>query len=169
MRKTAEYYIEKLGLLPHPEGGFFKETYRSNGIIKKDCLKHGYSGDRTFSTLIYFLLKGKNFSAMHRLKSDEIWHYYDGCSVKIVIINENGVLRKLILGGDLSKRESFQAVIPKNSWFGAELADKNSYALIGCTVSPGFEFEDFEIGKRKDLLIQFPEFEKEIKRLTKNE
>lgn len=169
MIRTAEYYIQKLNLAPHPEGGYFKEIYRSTGVIRADCLAEEYGGNRNFCTSIYFLLKGNNISAMHRLRSDEIWHFYDGCPVQIISINEKGVLNEIILGKDLSKGESFQSVIPKNSWFGAELADKKSFALVGCTVSPGFEFEDFEIGKRKDLLKNFPGFERKIKNLTNAE
>jgi len=166
MDQKAEYYIEKLGLLPHPEGGFYKETYRSGGSINSDCLPQEYKSARNFCTLIYFLLVGNNISAFHRIKSDEIWHFYDGSAVKIIQINEKGELKEILLGKDLLKGETFQAVIPKNSWFGAELADKNSYGLIGCTVSPGFEFEDFEIGKRNGLIIQFPEYRAVIEKLT---
>jgi predicted cupin superfamily sugar epimerase len=166
MNQRAEYYIEKLGLLPHPEGGFFKETYRSSGSIKSDCLPAGYKSGRNFSTLIYYMLAGSNISAFHKLKSDEIWHFYDGSPVKIIRINENRELKETLLGKDLTKGETFQAVIPKNSWFGAELADKNSFGLIGCTVSPGFEYEDLAIGKRDELIKQFPEYRTVIEKLT---
>lgn len=166
MNKKAELYIHKLGLLPHPEGGFFRESYRSAGKINFSSVSSEYRGVRNFCTLIYFLIEGENFSAFHKIKSDEIWHFYDGCAVKIFQINEQKELKKIFLGKDLSKGETLHAVIERNTWFAAELADKNSFALIGCTVSPGFEFEDFELGKRDQLIKQFPEFRQEILNLT---
>ena len=167
MDKKAKYYIEKLKLQEHPEGGYFKEIYRSDEIFSASVLPERYNGGRAFSTSIYFLLEGKNISALHKLQSDEIWHFYDGCPVKIYIITPQGKLEERMIGHNLDNKESLQTVICKHSWFGAELTDKSSFCLIGCTVSPGFDFQDFEMGKRVKLIEQYPEFSEIILRLTK--
>jgi uncharacterized protein len=157
MAKTAEDYIEKLKLKKHPEGGYFSEVYRSEDNIKKEALPDGFSGERSISTSIYFLLEKEELSHFHRIKSDELWHFYDGASVTIHIIDERGGYEKKILGRDIENDESFQIVAPKNCWFGAEVNDKTSYSLIGCTVAPGFDFDDFELAKREELLSRYPE------------
>ena len=167
MDEKVLYYIEKLKLIKHPEGGYFNEIYRSDEMFEASVLPERYIGHRSFSTSIYFLLSGKEISAFHKLKSDEIWHFYDGSAIKIYIITPERKLEERILGNNLSKNESLQTVINKNSWFGAELANKTSYSLVGCTVSPGFDFQDFEIGKREQLLGQYPEFSNIILKLTK--
>ena len=167
MNKKAEYYISKLQLKPHPEGGYFKEVYRSGEIFEAEHLPGRYIGNRAFSTSIYFLLEGGQVSNFHRIKSDELWHFYDGSAVKIYVIEEDGVMRYTSLGSNLEEGEALQAVIKKNSWFAAELKDKNSFSLIGCTVSPGFDFDDFELGSRESLLKQFPDYSEVIKKLTK--
>lgn len=166
MNKKAKKYIEKLQLELHPEGGYYKEIYRSGEIILPDHLPERYKSSRNFSTSIYFLLDGNQVSNFHKLNSDEQWHFYDGSSIRIYVIGSNGKLDKIILGKELGKGESFQTVIKRNSWFGAELIDKNSFALIGCTVSPGFNFGDFEMGNRNDLVLQYPDFKEVIIRLT---
>lgn len=167
MNEKAKYYIDKLKLEKHPEGGYFNEIYRSGEIFTASVLPKRYNGDRVFSTSIYFLLEGRDISAFHKLQSDEIWHFYDGSAIKIYIITPERKLEERVLGNDLNNNESLQIAINKNSWFGAELADRSSYSLIGCTVSPGFDFQDFEIGKRERLLEEFPEFSTTILRLTK--
>ncbi len=157
-----------LQLKLHPEGGYYKEVYRAGELILPDGLPGRYDKPRAFSTSIYFLLEGKQFSAFHRLKTDELWHFYDGSSLRIYMINEENNLHEIILGKDLNNREKFQAVIKKNSWFAAELIDKNSFALIGCTVAPGFEFSDFELGKKDQLLEKYPRYKNLIEQLTKS-
>jgi predicted cupin superfamily sugar epimerase len=164
--KTAEYWIEKLNLQKHPEGGYFNETYRNNEIIKKDYLPDRYDGDRCFSTLIYFLLKGNEVSQFHKLKSDEILHFYTGSSLTIHILDKEGNYLKILLGSNFEKGEVFHTIIPKGSWFGAEVNDKNSFSLIGCTVTPGFDFKDFEVGEKKKLLSMYPEHKMIIQKLT---
>lgn len=175
-KRTAAYWIKRLRLRPHPEGGYYRETYRSREIIAKADLPRRYGGQRAFATAIYFLLRGNQFSAFHRLKSDEIWHFYDGFPLNIFIIKKNGALKKIRLGLNLAAGEQPQAVIEANSWFAARLVKQNrqpqagppvaekseienrkSYALIGCTVAPGFDFADFEIGNRAVLCRRFPE------------
>lgn len=164
--KPASYWIEKLGLQRHPEGGWFRETYRSEESFAKEHLPGQYSGDRNFSTQIYYLLEHDDRSFFHRLKSDEIWHFYTGGSAAEIILLFDGGVRKLLVGSEPEKGESFQSLIPKNTWFAAHLNDKSSYALVGCTVSPGFDFADFELAKRTDLLREFIQHEKIIHEFT---
>ncbi|MBX2976906.1 MAG: cupin domain-containing protein [Ignavibacteriaceae bacterium] len=158
----AEYYISKLELIQHPEGGYFKEVYRSDESLEENSLPIRYGSSRNFSTSIYFLLNGNQFSSFHKLKSDEIWHHYDGCSITIYLIDASGKLELKVLGKDLEKEQSFQITIPKGSWFAAKPDDENSFSLIGCTVAPGFEFNDFELGKREELISLFPLYRKLI-------
>lgn len=158
--------VNKLELLPHPEGGFFKEVYRSNEIINNKELPGRFSGDRNFGTSIYYLLEKKQFSTFHKLKSDETWHFYYGSPLLLHVIDENGNYKKIILGNDLAKNQVFQFTVLRNCWFAAEVADKNSFSLIGATVAPGFDFNDFEIGKREELILKFPEYKELIENLT---
>jgi predicted cupin superfamily sugar epimerase len=164
MNKKAQYYIKKLKLKKHPEGGYYKEIYRSGEIIIGDHLPKRFKSSRNLSTSIYFLLEGKQFSAFHLLQSDETWHFYDGCNIKIYMIDESGKLIKRKIGRGEDCR--FQITIEKNNWFAAEVENKKSYALVGCTVSPGFEFEDFKIGKRDRLVRKFPKHKNLIERFT---
>ena len=158
--------VEKLELQPHPEGGYFKEIYRSNEIIKNSGLPERFAGDRNFGTSIYYLLEKEQFSTFHKLKSDETWHFYYGSSLLLHAIDENGNYTKIILGNDLTNGEIFQYTVLRNCWFAAEVADKNSFSLIGATVAPGFDFSDFEMGKRDELISKFPEQKELITRLT---
>ena len=166
MNNTAKYWIDKLNLKKHPEGGYFREIYRSNEFINKKNLPDRYSSFRSFSTSIYFLLKSSEFSAFHRLKSDEIWHFYSGSPIKIFMIFRGGEFRQYILGNDAEKNEVFQALMPKGCWFAAKVIKANSYSLMGCTVSPGFDFDDFEMGKYEKLSKLFPQHSQLIKQLT---
>lgn len=156
--KDAEYWIEKLKLLPHPEGGYYKETYRSEEIINRDHLPQRFIGHRNISTSIYYLLQNGQFSKLHRIKSDEIWHFYDGCGLIIYSIDNNGKLTKNKLGINIEEGESPQILIKAGDWFGAKVSKPDSYCLAGCTVSPGFHFEDFEMGNREELTKLFPEY-----------
>jgi len=165
MHPKAKKYIKQLQLKKHPEGGYFREVYRSGELILPEHLPKRYKSSRNFSTSIYFLLEGKQFSAFHLLQSDELWHFYDGCPVIIYIINQKGELSIKKLGK--KKDCELQIAIEKQNWFAAELEDKKSFALFGCTVSPGFEFEDFGLGNRENLLKKFPLRSALIKRLTK--
>ncbi len=168
MNKKAEFYISNLGLLPHPEGGYYKEVYRSEDIIPRESLPGSYSGSRSVSTSIYFLLEGEQVSTLHRIKSDETWHFYDGSVVKIYILANDGQISEILLGKNLIDMEFYQVTIKKNSWFGAEVLNKDSYVLLGCTVAPGFDYDDFELGNRELLLSQYPRYEKIIRKLTKS-
>jgi predicted cupin superfamily sugar epimerase len=157
MIRTAPYWIDKLQLTKHPEGGYYREVYRSDEFVHKKNLPDRYSSFRSFSTSIYFLLESHEFSAFHRLKSDEIWHFYEGSAITILMIDQHGEFRKIILGRNQEKDEVFQAIIPKGCWFAAYVKDHPSFALVGCTVAPGFDFEDFEMGKKEELYKLFPE------------
>lgn len=166
MTARANELVQVLGLLPHPEGGFYKETYRSELSIKKEVLPSDFSGDRNCSTGIYFLLAGENKSRFHRIKSDEMWHHYEGSAVIIHMITPGGEYSKIKLGKDFSKGDIQQAVVPAGVWFGAELEDKSGWCLTGCTVSPGFDFADFELAEREKLEHQFPEHSSIINHLS---
>lgn len=163
----AQYWIQKLNLNKHPEGGYFRETYRSKELISAEFLPERYNGDRCFSTSIYFLLESEDISAFHRIKSDEVWHFYYGSSITIFSIDPDGMLFKIKLGTDLENGELFQAHLKAGNWFGAKVTDPDSFALVGCTVAPGFEFKDFELGNRKTLLNLFPRHSEVIKLLTR--
>ena len=167
MQKPANYWIKKLELTKHPEGGYFKEVYRDDEVIKDDHLPSRFKGDRNYSTAIYYLLDGNNFSAFHKIKSDEIWHFYAGTSLIIYVIDKDGNLKKIVLGNNPEKDEHLMAVIPKKSWFAAKVIDNNSFSLIGCTVAPGFHFDDFELGNRENLIRQYPEHSSLIIELTR--
>lgn len=164
--KTAEYYIKKLGLQKHPEGGWFKEVYRSTEKIAGEHLPGRYSGSRHHSTSIYFLLTSDTFSAFHRIKSDELWHFYEGSPVTIYMIDDAGNYSEITLGGNIESGEVLQCVIPHGVWFGAKVKSADSFCLVGCTVAPGFHFDDFELGKRDELLKLFPQHKKIIEKLT---
>lgn len=164
MNPKSKFYIQKLQLEKHPEGGYFREIYRSAEMFTTDY--PGRRKKRNYSTSIYFLLDGKQISKFHKLRSDELWHFYDGSSVIIHLIDEEGKYSKIYLGKNLVDGEVYQTAIKKNNWFAAEVADKKSFTLVGCTVSPGFDFSDFEFGKRDLLVKQFPELEELINRLT---
>ena len=158
--------IKSLKLIKHPEGGYYRETFRSESIIPKSILHKTHKDDRSFATLIYYMLVNDDISCFHRLRSDEIWHFYEGSDVIIYEINEEGKLNKILLGNKKKSRAVYHHVIKAGSWFAAELADKSSYCLIGCTVVPGFHFDDFEIGDRNILLKQFPHHKKLIIKMT---
>jgi predicted cupin superfamily sugar epimerase len=155
--KKIEEIISKLNLEPHPEGGFFKETYRSAGEINLDSLSHNYKGKRNYSTSIYFMLTSDTFSAFHRILQDEIWHFYDGSTLNLYMITPEGKLTITEIGKDISAGQVPQFVVPGGNWFAASGINKNDYSLVGCTVSPGFNFLDFELTSRKELLAKFPQ------------
>lgn len=163
---SADKLIQKLNLSPHPEGGYFRETYRSDESIAGHQLPRRYDGDRSFSTAIYFLLKRKQFSAYHLLQSDEVWHFHLGSPLTIYCIAPDGTRTDIVLGNDINGGETLQAIIGKGIWFAAAVNDKSSYSLVGCTMAPGFDFADFTLGERKKLIDTFPQHRKIITELT---
>jgi uncharacterized protein len=208
---NAEYWIEKLRLEPHPEGGYFRQTYKSEMLIApadwsavakattrvgQPGIPHGSQNShpvsakdaetrtghptRAASTAIYFLLEGENFSAFHRLLSDEGWHFYAGSPLVVHVIDAVGEYSSILLGKDADAGQVFQAVVKRGCWFASEMARDShvsqkqrdmghpaSWALVGCTVAPGFEFEDFELAKREELSRKFPRHAELIARLTR--
>ena len=136
-------------------------------LIKKEALPTGFAGDRNCSTAIYFLLEQGNFSAFHRIKSDECWHFYAGQTLLIYVIDQEGKLEIIKLGNDILKGEVFQAVVPANSWFASEPASTSSYCFVGCTVSPGFDFADFELATKEELSKLYPTETEIINRLCR--
>jgi uncharacterized protein len=163
-----EYWIKTLRLDPHPEGGYFRQTYRSAMTIAREGLPSEFAGPRAASTAIYFLLEGENFSAFHRLRSDEVWHFYAGAPLLVHVIDPDGEYSSILLGNDLEAGQSFQAVVPAGCWFASHVADGKSWSLVGCTVAPGFEYEDFKIAKQKGLIKSYPQYRKLVERLTRD-
>lgn len=161
---TAEYLADKLNLAPHPEGGYYRETYRSASIIPSGVLGEEYSESRCTSTAIYFLLGQGDKSKFHRLKSDEAWIYNSGGSAEIFMLGKHGLKIEKI-GPDINNGESFQVFIPKNVWFAAKVT-RGDYLLITCTVAPGFEFNDFELAESQKLVNDFPDYRQIINELT---
>jgi predicted cupin superfamily sugar epimerase len=167
MTPTAADWIASLKLAPHPEGGFYRETYRARETIAGEHLPARFGGPRACSTAIYFLLPGDQVSVLHRIKSDEVWHFYAGSPLTLTLIDPEGRLEETRLGPDPLRGERFQALVPAGCWYGAAVDDRAGYALVGGTVAPGFEFADFELAERAALLTRYPEHRAAILRLTR--
>lgn len=164
---TAEQIIQQYNLLPHPEGGYYKQTYISEETIPAAGLPERFSSARHFSTAIYFLLGGNDYSAFHRIKSDELWHFYAGEGLHIYVIHPDGEAELLKLGNDLVNGYSFQYVVKAGCWFASQPVTQNGFSLVGCTVAPGFDFADFEMGEKNQLLETFPQHKEWISRLCR--
>jgi uncharacterized protein len=167
MTKDSRYWIEKLALEPHPEGGYFRQTYRADFSIPQNALPPGFTGARPASTAIYFLLEGENFSAFHRLRSDELWHFYIGGALTVHMIERDGSYSEIQVGNNPERAEVLQAVVKAGCWFASRVRDPSTYALVGCTVSPGFDFADFELAKRHELADRYPQHRNLIEKLTR--
>jgi uncharacterized protein len=165
--KDAAYWIARLNLEPHAEGGYYRQTYRSDVSIAQSALPLQFKGARPASTAIYFLLDGKNFSAFHRLQADEIWHFYAGSALVVHAIVPDGRHSELLLGSDSESGESFQGVVKAGCWLAARVKDPNAFALVGCTMAPGFDFEDFELATRAQLAGLYPAHRALIEELTR--
>ncbi|MFY0688455.1 MAG: cupin domain-containing protein [Cyclobacteriaceae bacterium] len=160
---SIEEIVKQLDLLPHPEGGFYRETYRSKGNFIPKQLE--IESERSYSTAIYFMLTKGSFSAFHRIKQDEIWHFYAGHPIKLHMISPNGHYTSQLIGINFAQGELPQFMVPANYWFASEV--KDHYALAGCTVAPGFDFEDFDLADRQALIKSFPDHHEIITRLTR--
>ena len=163
----AQYYISNLNLQPHPEGGYFKETYKAAESIPAEALPTRFNGNRSFSTAIYYLLQQGDYSAFHRINSDECWHFYAGQTLLIHTIQNDGKYFCTKLGADINAGEAFQFVVPTTAWFAAEPAGNSAFALAGCTVAPGFDFADFEMADKQFLVSAFPQHSDIITRLCR--
>jgi predicted cupin superfamily sugar epimerase len=162
MMVSAEDLIKMFDLKRHPEGGYFAETYRSSESIPRGALPSRYRGDRNISSAIYFLLPAGTVSRLHRIASDEVWHFYLGGPLEILQIPPSGELGKVILGPDVLAQQKLQHVVSAGHWFCARPVEGSGYSFVGCTVAPGFDFKDFEIADPEDLVRRFPELKREI-------
>lgn len=165
MTPSVNTLVEQLQLLPHPEGGYYRETFRSEESISHKALPPRFGGERSFATAIYFLLTAENFSAFHRIKSDEGWHFYTGAALLVHVLTTAGEYRLIRLGQNMDSGETFQAVVPAGAWFASETT--GDYSLVGCTVSPGFDFRDFELADPAALSAAFPSHASLIHRLCR--
>lgn len=160
---NSDHLISLLSLMPHPEGGHFKESYRSRHRVNRE----GDGTSRSASTAIYYLLRARERSTWHRIRSDEMWHFYDGVPVRIHVLEPDGELSVLRLGNPLRHEGAqFQALVPAGRWFAAECEEPEGHSLVGCTVAPGFEFEEFEIGDESFLKKDWPRHSALIARLA---
>jgi len=165
---TPGAIIKLLGLKPLPlEGGFFKETFRSKQMIPARELPQIYRGGRAAGTAIYYLLTAGTFSAIHRLPGDEIYHFYFGDPVELFLFPGQGRCRRIILGRHLASGQRPQALVPGGWWQGARLISRGRFALLGTTMAPGFDFRDFELGRRAELIRRFPKKRRLILQLTR--
>ncbi len=164
---TAQQIIERLGLVPLTiEGGYFRETYRAAITISASALPDGYAADRNASTAIYYLLTPETYSAIHRVRSDEVFHFYAGDAVEMLQLSPDGTARVITIGNDFTAGHEPQVVVPAGVWQGCRLIPGGSWALMGCTVAPGFDYADFELGDHDELLAKYDEYSVLIDALT---
>ena len=167
---TPEQIISHLNLKPlHIEGGYYTETYRSDELIKQEGLPERYTKDKHFSTAIYFLLTSEQKGIMHKLLSDEIFHFYLGDPVRMLLLYPNGSSNIIFLGNNVLAGQRIQMTVPSGVWQGSSIVEGGEFALMGTTVSPAFDFEDFIPGKRKELIEIFPQHKELIELLTDEE
>lgn len=169
-----ELLVKTFELQPHPEGGYYKETYRSEGKLITNDPPHHFPNHRNYSTAIYFLIEVNNFSALHRIKSDEIWHFYEGDALEVIEIDIEGNLIKTQVGRDITNGQTYQYTVKAGHWFGSRVLKggpfntlRAGFSFVGCTVSPGFDFNDFELANYNDLSRLFPQHSSIIKELTR--
>jgi predicted cupin superfamily sugar epimerase len=165
--EDARTWIDRLDLEPHPEGGYYRETYRTEHAIPADGLPDRFDAPRNVAALIYFLLPGGSFSALHRIQQDEVWHFYDGAPITLHQIAPDGTYSSVTLSRSIEDGHRLQTVVPAGTWFGATVAGADGYALVGCTTAPAFDFADFELADRTALTRAFPDHASLIERLTR--
>jgi predicted cupin superfamily sugar epimerase len=162
---TAQELIEYLKLQPHPkEGGFFRETYRSPDLLT--ALPGRYPSTRCAGTAIYYLLTPTTFSALHVLRSDEVFHFYLGSPVRMLQLHPDGRGEEVVLGPDVLAGQLPQVIVPHGVWQGSYLEQGGDFALLGCTVAPGFDYVDYVHGDRHELTARYPAYREQIARLT---
>lgn len=167
MTRQQQEIIDRFNLEAHPEGGYFKETYRSHFILPESTLPANFEGNRNVATCIYFMLTTEDFSAFHRVQQDETWHFYSGSKIILHMIDAQSNYTNVFIGNDFKNGEIPQFTVPKNVWFAAEVEVKDAFAFVGCTVSPGFDFRDFELASSANLIQNFPQHQALIRRLTR--
>ncbi len=164
---SADEIIKKFNLKPLPEeGGFYTETYRSPERISKTVLPTRYNSDKSFGTAIYYLLTPDTCSALHRLPTDEIFHFYLGDPVIMLQLLPDGSSKKVTMGHDVEAGQQLQVIVPRGVWQGSFLKEGGNFALLGTTMAPGFDFSDYETGDRKDLIERYSEHKELIVKLT---
>jgi predicted cupin superfamily sugar epimerase len=163
---TADDIIKALNLIPHPEGGYYRESYRSNLQLPADALPV-HRSQRAASTAIYYLLTADTFSAMHRVASDELFHFYAGDAVEMLLLYPDGRGERTMIGSDLQVGQRPQICVPAGTWQGCRLIPGGAFALMGCTVAPGFDFADFTMASRADLLAEYADWQEPICALTR--
>lgn len=167
MNDTVREIVERLGLEPHPEGGYFRETYQAALSVRHPSVQEGAEATRPASTGIYFLLPASEFSAFHRVtRSDELWHLYAGNPLELHLIHDDGAYEIRLLTGDMMQGEPM-TVVPAGCWQAAQVAGSGAWSLCGCTVAPGFTYADFELATVASLIQRFPQHEAVIRRFTK--
>lgn len=167
MPDTAQDWIDHLDLAPHPEGGYFRETYRTSESIPEQTLPDRFDGSRDLATLIYFLLPADAFSTLHRIQQDEVWHFYAGAPITLHQIAPDGTYTTQTLGRAVTEGQQLHTVVPATVWFGATVEADEGYGLVGCTTAPAFEFDDFELAERAALTEAHPQHRGVIERLTR--
>jgi predicted cupin superfamily sugar epimerase len=163
---TAGELIDRLGLGPHREGGFFAESYRAPERLAVNALPPRYSGARALSTAIYYLITPESFSRLHRLRSDELFHFYLGDPVEFLLLPSEGEASTVTMGPDVLAGQTLQLAVRRGTWQGARLLPGGRFALLGTTMAPGFDFDDFEEGRREELVRAFPAFKRRIEELS---
>jgi predicted cupin superfamily sugar epimerase len=166
MLAIVKTLIAELGLRKHPEGGFFRETYRSDESMTLACLPDRYNEEHALATTIYFLITSAEPSRLHRLRSDEVWYFHMGHGMEMHLFGRGGEYRSTRLGTNLVAGEMLHVVVPRYTWFGARVTEPDGYALCSCSVAPGFQFEDFVLGERSQLLDKYPANSDIIQALT---
>lgn len=164
---TAETWIDRLNLETHPEGGYYRETYRADTSLPEAALPDHFDGARNAAALIYFLLPGDTFSALHRIRQDEAWHFYAGAPLTLHQIAPDGTYTTTTLGRAVDEGQHLHTVVPAGTWFGATVTDEARYTLAGCTTAPAFDFADFEMAARSVLLEAHPQHQSVITQLTR--
>jgi len=165
----AQTWIDRLALEPHPEGGYYREMYRSDDTLPVAALPDRFGDERNVAALIYFLLPADSFSALHRIQQDEAWHFYAGRPVTLHQMAPDGTCTTCTLSRALEEGHRLHTVVPAQTWFGATVDTDDGYALVGCTTAPAFDFADFELGDRASLVDAYPQHRGLIERLTRLE
>lgn len=164
---TLKKVIEKLNLEPHPiEGGYFRQTYRAKEGILKAALPDRFDGDRAFCSQIYYIISPGRISSLHKMLADESWHFYSGSPIKLFEITPDGQVLETLLGSDVVADQIPQHTVMAGNWLGAYNIDADNFSLVGCTVAPAMALDDYQHGKRKDLLKEFPQHKDLIMKLT---